>query len=95
MKTGSVSKILVASVCVDGYLQIEILLLHCWGDLLGGLCQSGFVLEDVLEPKFGDSVAQPGTFGYRGHYIPPYIQFKARRTDSVVKSEVEVWTPDV
>ncbi len=69
--------------------------LHRWGDLLGGLCQSGFVLEDVLEPKFGDPTDQPGTFKYRGHYIPPYIQFMARRTDAVVKPEVEVWTPNV
>ncbi len=68
--------------------------LHRWGELLGGLCQSGFVLEDVMEPKFGDPAAQPGAFEYRGHYIPPYIQFKARRTDAVVKSKAEVWTPD-
>jgi len=68
--------------------------LHRWDELLGGLCQSGFVLEDVMEPKFGDPAAKPGTFEYRGHYIPPYIQFKARRTDAAVKPEVEVWTPD-
>ena len=65
--------------------------LHRWDDLLGGLCRAGFVLEDVLEPKFGDPSAKPGSFEYRGHYIAPYIQFKARRTDKAVE---ELWTPE-
>ena len=68
--------------------------LHRWGDLLGGLCRAGFVLEDVLEPKFGDASAKPGTFEYRGHYLAPYIQFKARRTDAPVPGRSELWTPE-
>jgi hypothetical protein len=68
--------------------------LHKWGDLLGGLCQAGFVLEDVLEPRFGDPAAQPGTFEYRGHYLAPYIQLKARRTDSPAPTAAEIWTPE-
>lgn len=68
--------------------------LHKWGDLLGGLCQAGFVLEDVLEPRFGDPAAQPGTFEYRGHYLAPYIQLKARRTDSPAPPAAEIWTPE-
>ncbi len=68
--------------------------LHRWDDLLGGLCRAGFVLEDVLEPKFGDPSAKPGSFEYRGHYIAPYIQFKARRTDKPVKNVEELWTPE-
>ena len=54
--------------------------LHRWGDLLGGLCESGFVIEAVTEPKFADSLAQPGSFEYRGQYVAPYIQLRARRT---------------
>jgi len=68
--------------------------LHRWDDLLGGLCRAGFVLEDVLEPKFGDPSAKPGSFEYRGHYIAPYIQFKARRTNKPVKNVEELWTPE-
>ncbi len=52
------------------------------------------MLEDVLEPKFGDPSAKPGPFEYRGHYIAPYIQFKARRTDKPVKNVEELWTPE-
>ena len=54
--------------------------LHRWGDLLGGLCEAGFVIEAVTEPKFADSLAQPGSFEYRGQYVAPYIQLRARRT---------------
>ena len=61
--------------------------LHRWGDLLGGLCQAGFVIEDVAEPRFGQPDAKPGTFEYRGQFIPPYIQIKARR------SAKPIWTP--
>ena len=68
--------------------------LHRWGDLLGGLCRAGFVLEDVLEPKFGDPSAKPGTFEYRGHYLAPYIQFKARRTDSPAPPQEKLWSPE-
>jgi len=68
--------------------------LHRWADLLGSLCQSGFVLEDVLEPKFGDPAAKPGTFEYRGHYLAPYIQFKARRTAAPAPQADALWTPE-
>ena len=54
--------------------------LHRWGDLLGGLCEAGFVIEAATEPKFADSLAQPGSFEYRGQYVAPYIQLRARRT---------------
>jgi SAM-dependent methyltransferase len=67
--------------------------LHRWADLLGGLCQSGFVLEDVLEPKFGDPSAKPGSFEYRGHFVAPYIQFKARRTEAPAPTTGDLWTP--
>ena len=67
--------------------------LHRWADLLGGLCQSGFVLEDVLEPKFGDPSAKPGSFEYRGHFVAPYIQFKARRTEAPAPKTGDLWTP--
>ena len=67
--------------------------LHRWGDLLGGLCESGFVIEAVTEPKFADSSAQPGSFEYRGQYVAPYIQLRARRTDQPVEKS-ELWVPE-
>ena len=66
--------------------------LHRWGDLLGGLCESGFVIEEVTEPKFGDASAKPGSFEYRSHFVPPYIQLRARRTSKPVKPDA-LWTP--
>ena len=66
--------------------------LHQWGDLLGGLCEAGFVIEAVTEPKFSDSSAQPGSFEYRGQFIAPYIQLRARRTDQPVEKS-ELWVP--
>lgn len=71
--------------------------LHRWEDLVGGLCQSGFVLEDLCEPVRADYSADVSHYGYRGRYIPPYLRLKARR---VVRPPVDdssenatIWTP--
>jgi len=53
--------------------------LHRWEQLLGGGCRNGFVIEDVAEPRHADPKAEPGTFGHRSCYVPPYIKIKARR----------------
>src|SRR3954471_17649531 len=34
--------------------------IHRWEDLLGGLCRSGFVVEDLLEPRHAGAAARPG-----------------------------------
>jgi len=68
--------------------------LHRWDDLLGGLCRSGFVVEDVAEPHHGDPHAKPGTFRHRSWFIPPYITIKARRTAAPAPSaQPQLWTP--
>lgn len=56
--------------------------LHRWEDLVGGLCRSGFVLEDLVEPVHADPAAAPGTFAHRSLYLPPYVRLKARRAAS-------------
>jgi SAM-dependent methyltransferase len=53
--------------------------LHPLEALLGGLCQKGFVIEDVREPWHGREDAAPGTFAHRSHHIPPYVALKARK----------------
>jgi ubiquinone/menaquinone biosynthesis C-methylase UbiE len=53
--------------------------LHRWEDLVGGLCRSGFVIEDLREPRRADYKAPVEHFGYRGRFIPPYVRLKARR----------------
>ena len=53
---------------------------HGWNDLLGGICRSGFMIEDVSEPNHARPDALPGTFGHRCHFIAPYLRIKARRS---------------
>lgn len=54
--------------------------LHRWEQLIGGLCRSGFVIEDLQEPNYADPMATAGTFRHRSQFIPPYVAIKARRT---------------
>jgi SAM-dependent methyltransferase len=52
---------------------------HSWESILGGICRSGFVIENVVEPFHADKEAPVGSFGHRCHYIAPYLRIKARR----------------
>lgn len=53
--------------------------LHRWDVIVGGLCRSGFVIEDLREPKRADWNASVEHYGYRGRFIAPYVRMKARR----------------
>jgi ubiquinone/menaquinone biosynthesis C-methylase UbiE len=68
--------------------------LHRWEDLLGGMCRSGFVIEDLLEPRLGNALASPGTFEHRSHYLPPFVTIKARRSRVLTRVPPVIWTPD-
>lgn len=71
--------------------------LHRWEDLVGGLCQSGFVVEDLCEPARANYAVDVGHYGYRGRYIPPYLRMKARRlprTHDQSGEKPHIWTPD-
>jgi SAM-dependent methyltransferase len=67
--------------------------LHRWEDLLGGLCRSGFVIEDVTEPRHAQINAPPGTFPHRSCFIPPYIAIKARRQPKPEPPPPRIWLP--
>lgn len=69
--------------------------LHRWDQLVGELCRSGFVIEDLREPKRADPKAPAGHFGHRGRYLPPYVRLKARRVarDGPVVAR-SIWIPD-
>lgn len=73
--------------------------LHTWESLIGGLCRAGFVVEDLIEPNHADDKADPGTFGHRSRYIPPYVLIKARRSGPPVSAPgrprglARLWTP--
>ena len=69
--------------------------LHRWDQLIGELCQAGFVIEALTEPYRGDTKAKPGHFRHRGRYTPPYVRMKARRIAEVAATSVsKLWTPD-
>ena len=53
--------------------------LHRLEQLVGDLCCSGFVIEDLREPKRADYNAEVSHYGYRGRFVPPYLRMKARR----------------
>ncbi len=53
---------------------------HSWTTLLGGICRSGFVIEDFLEPNHARPDALPGSFGHRCYHVAPYMRIKARRS---------------
>ena len=70
--------------------------LHRWDELVGGLCRSGFVIEDLREPCRADEKAPVDHFGYRGRFIPPYVRLKARRLARSVDTSVtapQIWIP--
>jgi hypothetical protein len=53
--------------------------LHPLSELVGGLCRSGFVIEDLNEPCLGDAWAPRGSSAHRAAFLPPYLKLKARR----------------
>ena len=53
--------------------------LHRLEEIVGDLCLSGFVIEDLREPPRADPQADVSHFGYRGRFVPPYVRIKARR----------------
>lgn len=70
--------------------------LHRWESLVGGLCRSGFVIEDLREPYRADPTQGPGHFGHRGRFIAPYVRIKARRAARPAERTGEkcLWLPE-
>lgn len=72
--------------------------LHRWDQLIGELCRSGLVLEDLREPYRADPHAPPGDFRHRGRFTPPYVRLKARRlprTEPPPAATPSLWVPGV
>jgi len=69
--------------------------LHRWEEIIGGLCRSGFVVEDLVEPCHADQNAEPGSLGHRARFIAPYVRIKARRVGKCGRDALgkTVWTP--
>lgn len=73
--------------------------LHRLEEIVGGLCVSGFVIEDLREPKRADYSVDVSHFGYRGRFVPPYVRMKARRVareqppTANAEPRSRIWTP--
>ncbi len=69
--------------------------LHRWEELLGLLCRTGFVIEDLVEPLHAKPDAPVGDFAHRSRYVAPYVRIKARRMGSgpSTTSSKGLWTP--
>lgn len=61
--------------------------LHRWEQIIGGMCQAGFVIEDLIEPNHARVDAREGEFGHRCQYIAPYVRIKARRANAVARKQ--------
>jgi SAM-dependent methyltransferase len=66
--------------------------LHRWQEIIGGLCRSGFVVEDLVEPCHAEEYAEPGTFAHRSRYVAPYVRIKARRADTAQEGQDRSFT---
>jgi len=66
--------------------------LHRWEDLVGGMCRSGFVIEDLIEPVHAAADAAIGAFAHRSQFVAPYVRIKARRLSGAAAA-AKVWLP--
>ncbi len=67
--------------------------LHTWQEMIGGLCQAGFVVEDLSEPDHRKLDAPKGSFEDRSRFAPPYVLIKARRVKTDAEPENRLWLP--
>ena len=67
---------------------------HRWEELIGGMCRSGFAIEDLTEPMHAKK-SEPGSFADRASYLPPYVRIKARRVGTATQSSTasKLWLP--
>ncbi|MEK6235966.1 MAG: class I SAM-dependent methyltransferase, partial [Planctomycetales bacterium] len=68
--------------------------LHRWEELIGEMCQAGFVIEALSEPYHGgEDAPSAGSFSHRSRYVAPYVRLKARRVGDPESKQPQVWTP--
>ena len=70
---------------------------HRWEQIVGGICRSGFVIEDLTEPMHAKPDAPRGSFADRANHIAPYVRIKARRiqpTNEKAAQGSSIWLPD-
>jgi SAM-dependent methyltransferase len=53
--------------------------IHSLDDLIGGLCEAGFMVIRFAETRRGDITAEPGSHQHLAAYLPPFFALFARR----------------
>jgi ubiquinone/menaquinone biosynthesis C-methylase UbiE len=53
---------------------------HSLESILGGICKSGMMIEDISEPDHRNASSPPGSIGHRSRFLSPYLRIKARKT---------------
>lgn len=53
--------------------------LHRWEQIIGEMCRSGFVIEDLSEPFHAEAHAITNSFADRACFVAPYVRIKATR----------------
>ncbi|MEM0925639.1 MAG: class I SAM-dependent methyltransferase [Planctomycetota bacterium] len=61
--------------------------IHRWQELIGTMCQSGFVIEDLTEPLHAKPNAPINSFADRATFVPPYVRIKARRSTQQLEGD--------
>jgi SAM-dependent methyltransferase len=88
-----VPKVAGTSLREEGCLEF----VHRWEEIIGGMCRSGFVIEDLVEPMHAKADSPVGEFGHRAQFIAPYLRIKARRkstANEATKSQPgTIWLP--
>ncbi|MEQ1824585.1 MAG: class I SAM-dependent methyltransferase [Pirellula sp.] len=56
---------------------------HSLESILGGICRSGMIVEDFVEPKHSNPESKVDSIGHRSRFVPPYFRVKARKRSSV------------
>src|SRR6185295_2099206 len=48
--------------------------LHRWEEVIGLMCRSGFVVDDLIEPLHAKPDADRGSFSHRSQFVAPYVR---------------------
>ena len=91
-RTGPLPAVKGTRLREDGTMEF----LHRWEEIIGGICRSGFVIEDLVEPFHADPDAPRDSFADRCCYTAPYMRIKARRNSMTIQTapKNKIFLPD-
>lgn len=82
-RTGPLPPVTGSRLREEGTLEF----LHRWEEIVGLMCRSGFVIEDLIEPLHAKEEAERGGFVHRCTFVAPYVRIKARKVRAQSETE--------